>query len=80
MSTTQVQLKISLSPQLSALLAAKAARVGVPVTQMVKHLIIKDVENTEYPTYKISKRTEKRTQGAMKQIDKAVDATDFLKK
>jgi len=78
MSATQIQLKISLSEQLSELLASKAARVGVPVTQLVKHLIIKEVEDLEYPTFQMSQTTEKRTQEAMEHIDEAVDALDFF--
>ncbi|MFA6569808.1 MAG: hypothetical protein WCT77_01045 [Bacteroidota bacterium] len=79
MSVTQIQLKISLSEQLSELLASKAARIGIPVTQLVKHLIIKEVEDIEYPTFQMSQSSEKRTQEAMQQMDKAVDATDFFK-
>lgn len=41
---SQVQLKISLSPQLNNLLKDRAARLGVPVTQFVKHLIVKEVD------------------------------------
>lgn len=79
MSTTQIQLKISLSEQLSELLASKAARIGLPVTQLVKHLIIKEVEDLEYPMFQMSQGTEKRAQEAMEQIDDAVDASDFFK-
>ena len=43
--TSQIQLKISLSEQLNDCLESKAARLGVPVTQFVKHLILKEVEN-----------------------------------
>jgi hypothetical protein len=78
MSATQIQLKISLSEQLSELLASKAARVGVPVTQLVKHLIIKEVEDLEYPTFQMTQNTEKRTEDAMQQIDKAIDASVFF--
>ncbi len=77
MNTQQVQLKISLSQQLNELLASKAARVGVPVTQLVKHLIIKEVEDLEYPTFQMSARTEKRTQEAMEHIDEAVEIDDI---
>lgn len=80
MNTPQIQLKISLSQQLSELLASKAARVGVPVTQLVKHLIIKEVEGLDYPTFRMSQSSEKKAQEAMQQIDKAVDASDFFKK
>lgn len=67
----QIQLKISLSQQLNDLLMSKAARLGVPVTQFVKHLIIKEVDD-EYPTFQASPWLEEKTKKAMKNIDKAV--------
>jgi len=79
MNTTQIQLKISLSEQLNELLTTKAAYIGVPVTQLVKHLIINEVKNLNYPTFQMSQSTEKRAQEAMNQIDNAVDASDFFK-
>lgn len=79
-TSSQVQLKISLSEQLNDLLQSKAARFGVPITQFVKHLIIKEVEDEQYPTYQASDQLEKTTQEALEQIDKAVDASDFLQK
>ncbi len=78
-SSSQVQLKVSLSQQLNELLQSKAARFGIPVTQFVKHLIIKEVEDLQYPTFKMSKRTEERAEEAIEEIDKAVDASDFFK-
>ena len=75
----QIQLKISLSEQLNHRLESKAARLGVPVTQFVKHLILKEVEFEDYPTYQASKQVEKNTKAALKQIDKAVDASAFFK-
>lgn len=65
MNTQQVQLKISLSDQLNDLLQSKAARLGIPVTQFVKHLIIKEVETEDYPTFPMSKRTELRAKKAL---------------
>lgn len=83
MNTLQVQLKISLSEQLKGLLESKAARLGVPTTQFVKHLIIKEVEEESYPTFKASERTIKRAKKAMKEIDKSVvvdDIHEYFKK
>lgn len=79
MNTTQVQLKISLSEQLNELLISKAASIGVPVTQFVKHLIIKEVEDLEYPTFQMSQSSDKKALEAMQQIDEAVDASGFFK-
>jgi antitoxin component of RelBE/YafQ-DinJ toxin-antitoxin module len=77
MNTAQVQLKISLSEQLSDLLKSKANKLGLPVTQLVKYLIVKEVENEEYPTFKMSSRTEQRAKEAMEQIDEAVEVEDI---
>lgn len=82
MNTHQIQLKISLSPQLNDLLASKAASLGIPVTQLVKYLIIKDVEKERYPVFQASKKLEEITKRALKNRDKAVevvDAHDFFK-
>ena len=80
-STSQIQLKISLSEQLNDRLESKAARLGVPVTQFVKHLILKEVENEEYPTFEMSKRTERRARQALKNYDegKAIIVDDLEK-
>ena len=77
MSTSQVQLKISLSEQLSELLQSKAARLGVPVTQFVKHIIIKEIEEESYPTFTASDRVEKKAKKALKEIDKSVVVDDI---
>ncbi|MEX2007606.1 MAG: hypothetical protein WD992_02430 [Candidatus Levyibacteriota bacterium] len=76
---SQIQLKISLSEQLGDLLESKAARLGVPVTQFVKHLILKEVENEDYPIFQASEQVEKNTQEALKQMNKAIDASDFFR-
>jgi len=67
MQTTQVQLKISLSEQLNRLLLGKAQRLGIPLTQYVKHIIVKEVEKEECPTYQMSEKTEKALKKAMKE-------------
>ena len=76
MNTAQVQLKLSLSQQLSDLLQSKAIKFGVPVTQFVKHLIIKEIEDEQYPTFEMSKRTEQIAKKALKERHKAIDITD----
>lgn len=77
-TSSQVQLKISLSEQLNDLLRSKADRFGLPVTQFVKHLILKEVENEDYPVFQASEQVEKNTQEALKQVNRAVDASDFF--
>ncbi|MBI2338613.1 hypothetical protein HYU95_05535 [Candidatus Daviesbacteria bacterium] len=75
-ATSQIQLKISLSEQLSDLLQSKAARLGVPVTQFVKHLIMKEVENEAVPVFEASDWLEHKTGKALKEIKKAVEVKD----
>lgn len=70
MQSTQVQLKVSLSEQLNDLLKGRAQRLGVPVTQLVKHIIIKEVENEQFPTFLASSRTEEKAEKALREIDK----------
>lgn len=69
----QIQIRISISQQLGDLLKSKAERLGVPITQLVKHLIIDEVKNEEYPVFKASYATEKAAAEAMNHLDEAVD-------
>ncbi len=65
---TQVQVKISISPKLNELIKLKAEQVGIPVTQFIKYLIIKEFDsNTLYPSID----TEKKVLKALKEIDKS---------
>lgn len=82
MSTSQIQVKISLSDKLNKRVKSKAQKLGVPVTQYIKYLIMREVEE-EYPTFKASEWVEKRAKEAMKEKDKAVEVDDiheFFKK
>lgn len=74
---SQIQLKISLSGRLGDLLRSKAARFGVPVTQFVKHLIMKEVEDEVIPTFEASQWLEKKTKKAMKEFKKGVEVKDI---
>lgn len=76
--SSQIQLKISLSGQLNDLLESKAARLGVPVTQLVKHLILKEVENEDYPLFQASEQVERNTRKALEEYNNAIDATKFF--
>lgn len=77
--SSPAQLKINLSEELQSLLQAKASKFGVPLTQYVKHIIMKDVEDQEYPVFKASEETEKAAEQALKELDKSVEAKDFFK-
>lgn len=77
---TPIQLKINLTAQMQELLASKAGKFGVPLTQYVKHVLMKDVEDTEYPVFKASVETERAAREALEQLDQAVDAKSFFRK
>ena len=74
-----IQLKINLTPELQELLQSKASKFGVPLTQYVKHVLMKDVENEDYPIYRASEATEKAAQQALDDLDNAVSSSDFFK-
>lgn len=74
------KLKINLPEELKELLDSKASKFGVPLTQYVKHVLMKDVEDQEYPVFKASEETEKAAKKALEQLDKAVDSDDFYMK
>jgi len=70
MNGNQAQIKISLSEQLNNLLKNKATRLGVPVTQLIKYIIIKDIEE-EVPVFTASSQLEKISEKAIKEIKKS---------
>lgn len=76
MNGNQAQIKISLSEQLNNLLKHKATRLGVPVTQLIKYIIIKDIEE-EYPVFTASSQLEKISEKAIKELDKSVVVNDI---
>ncbi len=70
MNGNQAQIKISLSEQLNNLLKNKATRLGVPVTQLIKYIIIKDIEE-EVPVFTASSQLERISEKAIKELDKS---------
>jgi predicted DNA-binding protein len=77
MINQQIQIKISLSKTLNARLEAKAANLGVPATQFVKHLILKEVEEEQFPVFQASDWTEDRVKKALAQKEQAEEVTDL---
>ena len=72
MITQQAQIKISLPLALKEFLESKASRLGLPISAYVKHLIVTDVEDMDYPVFEASDSTIKAYKKAMKEKDKAV--------
>jgi len=80
--TGQIQIRVSISQQLGDLLKTKAERLGVPITQLVKHLIIDEVKDEQYPVFNASSVTEKAAMEAMDHITEAIEidnVNDFFK-
>lgn len=77
-----MQIRVSVSQQLGDLLKSKADRLGLPLTQLVKYLIIKAVEGEEYPVLKASEETEIAAARAIEELSKLKSVTnirDYLK-
>lgn len=76
MITQQAQIKINLPVVLKEFVESKASRFGMPIAAYIKHLILKDVEDMEYPSFELSEKAEKALQKALKEKDKAVEIKD----
>lgn len=58
MNTPQSQIKINIPLSMKEYLESKADKFGMPIAGYIKHLILKDIEDMEYPTYLASQETE----------------------
>jgi predicted DNA-binding protein len=67
MNTTQAQIKVNLPINMKDFLESKASKFGMPVAGYIKHLILKDIENMDYPTYQASQETEKAYKKAVEE-------------
>lgn len=80
MSTSQAQIKLNIPQPMKEYLESKANKFGMPLAGYVKHLILKDIENMDIPTYHASESTEKAYHRAVKEFDSGktvkVDDTD----
>ncbi len=78
MMTPQAQIKLNLPLQLKEYVETKANKLGVPLAAYIKHLIINDVKDVAYPTFHLSKRSEKRLEEALKEQGSAVEVEDVF--
>lgn len=76
MITHQAQIKINLPVQLKELIESKATQFGLPVAAYIKHLILKEVEDMDYPVYEASDETIRAAKRALKHKDKAIVVKD----
>lgn len=76
MITQQTQIKLNLPLALKEFLESKAQKFGMPIAAYVKHLIIKDVEDMDYPTFELSEKSERALKRALKEKDQAITITN----
>lgn len=69
MNTTQTQIKVTLPLSMKEFLESKASKFGLPVAGYIKHLILKDIEDMDFPTYKASEATEKAYKKALEEYN-----------
>ena len=74
--TNSTQIKVNLPVELKDFLASKSNRYGLTLSSYVKHLIIKDVADLAYPTFKASAQIEQSYAEAIRDKKKAVAVTD----
>lgn len=77
MITQQTQIKINLPVALKEYVESKASQFGITIAAYIKHLILKEVEEMEFPVYKASKRTERAYKQALKDKKNAIRVTDI---
>lgn len=79
MITQQAQIKLNLPLVLKEYLESKASKYGMPVAGYVKHLILQDVEDMDYPTFEASDKTIKAYKKALKEKDNAIEVSGIDK-
>jgi len=83
MVTQQSQIKINLPVTLKDFLESKARKYDMPIASYVKHLILKDVSDLEFPTFRISEVAEKKARKALEERKKSAkvsNVTEYFKK
>jgi len=81
MNTAQTQIKINLPLPMKEYLESKANKFGMPVAGYIKHLILDDIADMDYPVYQASERTEKAFREAIDEYHagKTIKVTDLEK-
>jgi len=79
MITQQSQIKLNLPLSLKEFLESKASKFGIPLAAYIRHLILKDIEDMDYPTYIASDKTIRGYKKALKEKDKAIEVKDVDK-
>ncbi len=59
MQTPTAQIRVTLPIQLQGYLRAKASKFGLNLSSYVRHLIINDVKDMDYPVYEVTDKVKK---------------------
>ena len=78
MYTQQAQIKLNLPLPLKEYLESRADKFGMPLAGYIKHLILKDVSDMDYPIYQASERTEKEYENAVRERTHAIKVTGSI--
>ena len=83
MNTSQAQIKVNIPLPMKDYLESKAGKFGMPLAGYIKHLILKDIEDMDYPKYQASVATEKAYKKAIEEQDagkttKVADVDSFF--
>lgn len=70
MKTVTSQIKITLPPALKKYVQNRAQRFDLPLAGYLKHLILNDIEQTDFPIYTPSRRTQEKIAWAVKNLNK----------
>ena len=79
MITQQSQIKINLPVTLKDYLESKARKFDMPIASYVKHLILKDVSDLDFPTFRISQSSEEKARKALTDRKNAIKVKDAAK-
>ncbi len=79
MITQQSQIKINLPVTLKDYLESKARKFDMPIASYVKHLILKDVADLDFPVFRISEAAEKKARKALADRKNAIKVKDATK-
>lgn len=77
MITPQVQIKLNLPLALKEYLESKARRFDMPMAGYLKHLILNDVSDLDFPTFQISDASEKKAKKALAEKKIAIKITNL---
>lgn len=75
MITQQVQIKLNLPLALKEFLESKAQKFDMPVAGYVKHLILNDVSDMDFPIFQMSTDSEEKAKKALAEKKSAVKVT-----